>query len=114
MRANREITAEEYVKRKAETEAELEVLRSIERSDSKIVIDPKALAETIRKLKTALSESASTYDIVEKLVSKIVPEDSSHFNWHIRIDGGEVVLPVESSGRKNFGTVTIHNTWKNK
>jgi DNA invertase Pin-like site-specific DNA recombinase len=114
MRANREITAEEYVKRKAETEAELEVLRSIERSDSKIVIDPKALAETIRKLKTALSESASTYDIVEKLVSKIVPEDSSHFNWHIRIDGGEVVLPVESSGRKNFGTVMIQDTWKNE
>ena len=114
MRTNREITAEEYIKRKDETEAELETLRAINHSASRIIIDPRTVAETVKGLKAVLSESASTHDIIDKLIPKIVPEDSTHVDWHLKIGEGEIVIPVVSEGRKNSAKVSFSDAWKNE
>ena len=113
MRMNGEISSEEYRKRKAETEAELNALKPASSSGSDKAADPRAVKAITKYIKSVLSEAGSMHDTVEKLVSKIVPEDSSHFNWFIRAEGGEIIIPVISEGRKNFSTVTISDTWKN-
>lgn len=114
MRTNREITAEEYIRRKDETEAELETLRAINHSASRKIIDPRSVAETVKGLKAVLSESASTHDIIDKLILKIVPEDSTHVDWHLKIGEGEIIIPAVSEGRKNSATVSFSDAWKNE
>lgn len=113
MRVNEEITAEEYKKMKKETESELKTVEAIGQLKSLRATDQKALSKLIQELKIALAESNTMHDAVERLVSKIIPDGKTWFNWYINIGGGEITIPVETNGRKKNATVTIHEDWKN-
>ena len=113
MRLNEEITSEEYKKMKKETESELKMVEAIGRLKSTRTTDQKALSKLIQELKIALAESNTMHDAVERLVSKIIPDGKTWFNWYINIGGGEITIPVETNGRKKNATVTIHEDWKN-
>ena len=114
MRVNEEITAEEYKKMKKETESELKKVEAIGQLKSLRATDQKALSKLIQELKIALAESNTMHDAVERLVSKIIPDGKTWFNWYINIGGGEITIPVEANGRKKNATVTIHEDWKNQ
>jgi DNA invertase Pin-like site-specific DNA recombinase len=114
MRVNEEITAEEYKKMKKETESELKMVEAIGQLKSLRATDQKALSKLIQELKIALAESNTMHDAVERLVSKIIPDGKTWFNWYINIGGGEITIPVEANGRKKNATVTIHEDWKNQ
>ena len=114
MRVNEEITAEEYKKMKKETESELKMVEAIGQLKSLRATDQKALSKLIQELKIALAKSNTMHDAVERLVSKIIPDGKTWFNWYINIGGGEITIPVEANGRKKNATVTIHEDWKNQ
>ena len=114
MRVNEEITAEEYKKMKKETESELKTVEAIGQLKSLRATDQKTLSKLIQELKIALAESNTMHDAVERLVSKIIPDGKTWFNWYINIGGGEITIPVEANGRKKNATVTIHEDWKNQ
>ena len=113
MRVNEEITAEEYKKMKKETESELKMVEAIGQLKSLRATDQKAISKLIQELKIALAESNTMHDAVERLVSKIIPDGKTWFNWYINIGDGEITIPVEANGRKKNATVTIHEDWKN-
>ena len=114
MRVNEEITAEEYKKMKKETESELKMVEAIGQLKSLRATDQKALSKLIQELKIALAKSNTMHDAVERLVSKIIPDGKTWFNWYINIGGGEITIPVEANGRKKNATVTIHEDWKSQ
>ncbi len=114
MRVNEEITAEEYKKMKKETESELKTVEAIGQLKSLRATDQKTLSKLIQELKIALAESNTMHDAVERLVSKIIPDGKTWFNWYINIGGGEITIPVEANGRKKNATVTIHEDWKSQ
>ena len=115
MRLGNEITPDEYKEMKAAAEKELRKYKAKDKAASRIVeIDIDALAGIKDKLISIIKESQSTEEMVEKAISKIVPRNRSLFEWFVKIDEGEIAIPVVAEGRTRHVTITIRDDWKNQ
>ena len=111
MRADGELTKEEYAKSKARIEAELADLNKrkagLDNSDdsSEFHLDLEKIEHELDRL-TDLEKLDS--DIVDSFISRITPVDNNRFEWIIRLSENTSAAAVCCvGGRKNKATATI-------
>ena len=113
MRAEGEITKEEYLHQKQKLETELLALMA---EKDKLTKETAAEPELPQwgKIQASLnqvldlSQPKVDPDLVRKFVSKIVPDGKHNFHWYLNLDGNSAIMQsVMVDGRKNHATVTV-------
>ena len=113
MRAEGEITKEEYLHQKQKLETELLALMAEkDKLTKEIAVEPEL--PQWGKIQNALSQVPDLSqpkvdpDLVRKFVSKIVSDGKHHFHWYLNLDGNSAIMQsVMVDGRKNHATVTV-------
>ena len=112
MRAEGEITKEEYLHQKQKLETELLALMAEKDKLSKETTAEPEMPQW-GKIQNALSQVLDLSqpkpdpDLVRKFVSKIVPDGKNTFHWYLNLDGNSAIIQtVMVEGRKNQATVT--------
>ena len=113
MRAEGEITKEEYLHQKQKLETELLALMAEKDKLSKETATEPEMPQW-GKIQNALSQVLDLSqpkpdpDLVRKFVSKIVPDGKNTFHWYLNLDGNAAIIQtVMVEGRKNQATVTV-------
>jgi hypothetical protein len=113
MRAEGEITKEEYLHQKQKLETELLALMAEKDKLSKETAAEPEMPQW-GKIQNALSQVLDLSqpkpdpDLVRKFVSKIVPDGKNTFHWYLNLDGNSAIIQtVMVEGRKNQATVTV-------
>lgn len=113
MRAEGEITKEEYLHQKQKLETELLALMAEKDKLSKETAAEPEMPQW-GKIQNALSQVLDLSqpkpdpNLVRKFVSKIVPDGKNTFHWYLNLDGNSAIIQtVMVEGRKNQATVTV-------
>ena len=112
MRAEGEITKEEYLHQKQKLETELlALIAEKDRLTKETAVEPELpqwgkIQASLNQV-LDLSQPKVDPDLVRKFVSKIVPDGKHNFHWYLNLDGNSAIMQsVMVDGRKNHATVT--------
>ena len=108
MRADGEITKEEFQSMRVQTEKDIEEYQNwLTEATKTDILDTRSLLD-ISQIKARLEELADCqcdkvpHEIIEKFVALIVPLDGNHFDWFLTLDEGEYQQEFCTlEGRKN-------------
>ena len=113
MRAEGEITKEEYLHQKQKLETELlELMTEKDKLTKETAAEPELpqwgkIQASLNQV-LDLSQPKVDPDLVRKFVSKIVPDGQNTFHWYLNLDGNSAIIQtVMVEGRKNQATVTV-------
>lgn len=112
MRTDGELTKDEYIEQKnmlnnkiAELEKELN--ENTSNDYNKFIIDYDKILNSLNEI-IDLSKPKADRDVLDKFVSKIVPNGNTHFRWYMNLDNSnEMPIDVSVDGRKNKAVVSI-------
>jgi DNA invertase Pin-like site-specific DNA recombinase len=113
MRAEGELSKEEYADMKAKADSEMRELLELQ-IDSLMGATDKPSLPDLNAVKAALdtfidfSKSEISREIVGKFISKVTPMGNNTFQWDINFSGNEVQqIYTRVDGRKNHATVSV-------
>ncbi len=112
MRADGELSKEEYTAAKSKAEAEIRQLEAEERPTAPVKnISVNMDTEFIQNFLFEMAEfnkNTPSHDFIEKAVSVITPVDNEHYEWVIRLsDKDSVTATMSIGGRKTKPSVAI-------
>ena len=113
MRADGEITREEYLHQKQKLEGELQILMAEkDKLSQQTPAEPEqpqwSKIQAVLNQVLDLNQPKVHPELVRKFVSKIVPDGKQTFHWYLNLDeNSAVVKSVMVEGRKNQATVTV-------
>lgn len=112
MRTDGELTKDEYIEQKSIINDKINALEK-ELDDkatnnyNEFIIDYDKILSSLNEF-IDLSKSKVDHNILEKFVSKIVPDGNTHFRWYMNLDNNnEIPIDVNVDGRKNNAVVSI-------
>ena len=116
MRTDGEISKEEFASQKSKIDSEISRLTAeCEKADSSQSTDPESTL-CWEKIHAALdelidlSQPTVSRDVLDKFISKVVPESKTHFRWYLNLDGNnDTIQDMVIEGRKNHAVVTLGN-----
>lgn len=107
MRADGEITKEEFLSQRQKLDAELQRLTKETATSDFNQIQWDEIQVVLEQI-LDFSQPKSSPDLLRKFVTQIVPDGKSSFHWYLKLDGrNTTVQDLVIEGRKNFASVTF-------
>lgn len=112
MRTEGELTKDEYIEQKTLINNRIITLeKELENSTvsdyNKFIIDYDKILDSLNEI-IDFSKQKADHDILDKFVSKIVPDGNTHFCWYMNLDNNnEMPIDITVEGRKNKAVISI-------
>lgn len=107
MRADGEITKEEFLSQRQRLDVELQRLTKETATSDFNQLQWAEIQEVLEQV-LDFSKAKPNPDLICKFVIQIVPDGKSSFHWHLNLNGRNMMIQdMEIEGRKNFASVTF-------
>lgn len=115
MRADGELTKVEYINQKNIVNNKILALEkelddNTNNNYNKFIIDYDKILNSLNEI-IDFSQHKADHDLLDKFVSRIVPDGNTHFRWYMNLDNNnEMPIDISVDGRKNKAVVSIDKT----
>lgn len=112
MRTDGELAKNEYIEQKDILNNKISALEkefddNTANDYNKFIIDYDKILNSLNGI-INLSKLKADHNVLDKFVSKIVPDGNTHFCWYMNLDNNnEVPMDVNVDGRKNKAVISI-------